>query len=573
MTESLKSALRQSGVLAAWVILAVIWFWPVRRAGWASDIMGLIPMLDQQGFQGWLSAYGAPVLHPLTLGVYALLYEWFGATSLAWFAVWVGLHGLNACLIYTLTNSIGRSLYGQTSKWIAVGAGLLFLLHPYQVEAVTWRATINYLLSTVFLLASTQAAFLYGRDLRSKHLYLMLMLYAGALLSFDLALVGPILLGLSVVLARWPNGGYLVSKPLITTFLASTTTLIIYLLAKWAYVGSMVGHYGAEIHLNYSPSVLLGNFWRLLTKTLFLTRELSFSSKQALDAAFNNLWLTGGLFAVCAVLLLICLSRRRPDARALGLLILMVGIAFAPVSNLFMYYLLAAGGDRYGYLPTAFGAITLSIAVAIVLQNLSFRVARGALVLGALSYLAIMAFVSKQQVQMWAESSFVQRSLVADFARFDPGAQHAAQVPILLTAADNYQGAYLFTDNHLPYQAFASSLRWLGNHTHTDSVREIVTFNQMDLLDSTAAYINNLGEIELNFRQGGNWWWRGGLGLSDYEDDLVRVTAGEPVRICFRQNLPSGKPLLYQTGTTWAQLDPTGLRICSEVDALRATNQ
>lgn len=81
---------------------------------------------------------------PLTYTLYWLEYRWFGQNSFGYHFINLILHSLNGFLLLLLSRRIGVG-------W-ALGAALLFLLHPLHVQAVAWIAQSKTLLSTGFAL-------------------------------------------------------------------------------------------------------------------------------------------------------------------------------------------------------------------------------------------------------------------------------------------------------------------------------------------------------------------------------------------------------------------------------------
>lgn len=152
------------------------------RIGLLSDDYGLLAAA--RGSAGALQAMRSDAFvafyRPLTLFVWWLGDRlWAGAPS-GYHALSVGLHTLNALLVYRLGRRLIPTAYG------ALAAALLFALHPMHVETVTWLAASSDLFCTAFSLSSL---------LLLEH-YLCLPSKAGrpafllgALLSFLLALL------------------------------------------------------------------------------------------------------------------------------------------------------------------------------------------------------------------------------------------------------------------------------------------------------------------------------------------------------------------------------------------------
>lgn len=128
---------------------------------------------------------------PLTYTLYWLEYRIFGENPVGYHLVNIVLHSLNGFLLYLLALRIGLG-------W-ALGAALLFLLHPLHVQATAWIAQSKTLLATFFVLVTLH---LYHSGRR----HLAILSFALSLLAKTSALFLPLAL---LVLDRpktWRDG-------------------------------------------------------------------------------------------------------------------------------------------------------------------------------------------------------------------------------------------------------------------------------------------------------------------------------------------------------------------------------
>ena len=549
--------------LAAFEALALAWYWPARYSGWVTDILGLVPRLETAGLSGAWTGYGSPVFHPLTLGAHYLLWHGAGPQSLPYYLTWTLLHGLTAWMVAEGVRVAAGDLGLRRARESGWWAGLLFAVHPYVVEAVVWRATLNYLLCVPLMLGACWGAYAFAKTGGRGGLLASVTLGGLALLSFDLAWVTWALSGVAALAGA--HGGAAGARRRRVGVVLSLQAIVLlgYLAAKTAVIGDAVGHYGAERHLNADPAIVLPNAWRQLTKLLFLTRQYGVEAKAGLTARLGEPAYYLSLTAASLGLLVWWLVSAAPRSRRwylAGLFGVATVVTLLPTANLYYYWLLHGENDRYSYLPATAACAILALGLG-ALPHRGIRVGAAAVLLVAYAYF------SRVHVGEWVGGASVQAALIDDFPRLPRGRV------IALAAADNYCGTYLFRDANLPYTSLHSHLRFLRGRAPADTVENLVNFNQMHPGDSVAAWVNDRGEIELTFRQGGNWFWRGGIGLSDYERPGFRVTAGYPVRICFKDPLPTSTTLLYPTGGTWTALPHAGLRTCAEVDARAAAAQ
>lgn len=98
------------------------------------------------------------------------------------------LHVLNAVLVTVVLKMLFRR------DWIAIGLGLLFLLHPLHVEAVAWASGRKDVLSTAFALLSVLAYLVYRRDGSRAMYWWSVGLFAAGLASKVMVITLPLLL-------------------------------------------------------------------------------------------------------------------------------------------------------------------------------------------------------------------------------------------------------------------------------------------------------------------------------------------------------------------------------------------
>jgi tetratricopeptide (TPR) repeat protein len=153
------------GVLAAFVLVAFVVFWPALSGEFVSDDLNAIVSNERvtgghslieifSTFSWWGGARAdAPGYRPLTTWSFALNHDLAGSNVFSWHAVNVLLHAVIAWLVYLLAMELGAQAVG------AVAAGSLFLVLPIHVEAVAWIvgraelfATLAYATGLLFVL-------------------------------------------------------------------------------------------------------------------------------------------------------------------------------------------------------------------------------------------------------------------------------------------------------------------------------------------------------------------------------------------------------------------------------------
>lgn len=131
------------------------------------------------------SNYYRPVMHLLLMGSYKL----FGLSPAGYHGVSLAFHVLNAFAVFLIASSALSSREGEDLRMPALGAALLFTVHPANTEPVVWVAAIGELSYTFFFLSAFYVFLLSGKGRGSGLYALSIFVYAVALFSKETATV------------------------------------------------------------------------------------------------------------------------------------------------------------------------------------------------------------------------------------------------------------------------------------------------------------------------------------------------------------------------------------------------
>jgi hypothetical protein len=198
-------------------------------------------------------------------------------------------------------------------------------------------------------------------------------------------------------------------------------------------------------------------------------------------------------------------------------------------------------GDRLGYLASAF--IFLSLCVFL------FSIYRKGAFIIVLLFSVISVFLLNKNLASWKNAGIIQNALEKNFKWED------ADRLFILNIPDNFNGAYLYRDNGSSSK-FKTALQLKENTIIKGDVYEILQFNMTSLDNGIITETIDSLTLKVSFEQWGNWWWRGGIGASDYENELYKVDIDEwshAYIITFKQKRPEDI-FIYQTGNSWQQV-------------------
>ena len=328
---------------------------------------------------------------PLPMLSYLFESVFWGVNPAGYHAVNLLLHIANAILVYAIS---ARALQSQRA---AILAGLIFALHPVQIEVVSVVAQRKTLLATAFLLASLLA---YQRCCAGqRHAYAMAVLcYVGACASKSSVVPFPFLLALyDYTFAR---SRALLRDKLPFLFLAVATTVV-----------SVVSKAGSEVvkapqggSYFVAAVAMVRVFWEYLD-ALLLPLNLSPSYYYSSREVFS---LVNWLAVATLIIAVIGALRWR---RRMPLTFFFVGwfaLSLLPVANIIPIAVLRA--DRYLYLPMVGFAMWAGAGLAHVQTGSWVAGIRAQRLVAALPFIVVMllgvlswryAYVWRSDVSAW----------------------------------------------------------------------------------------------------------------------------------------------------------------------------
>jgi tetratricopeptide (TPR) repeat protein len=146
----------------------------------------------------WAFTTAEPYYHPLPRLSHVAAYGVFGANPRGHHLVTVWLHAVNAgllvCFMTALLGAAGWQADGRR-LWTAAGVGLLFGIHPLQVESVAWMSGRTTLLCALFFVACLWAYLRAARSSRRRAWrWATTALFVGALLAKPMAVSIPLVM-------------------------------------------------------------------------------------------------------------------------------------------------------------------------------------------------------------------------------------------------------------------------------------------------------------------------------------------------------------------------------------------
>ncbi|MBI5916108.1 MAG: hypothetical protein HY842_12095 [Bacteroidetes bacterium] len=542
-------------VLLAFSVSVHLLYGKTVQAGFVTDFTGLMERLDGAPFRDFLHCFGFPALHQVTNFFLFLFVKCFGTNGLPWYLVFTSLHIANGFLGFLLA----KKIFGKTGHdrpfAPALAASLLFLLSPYQADAVVWKVCFNFLFCTLLMFGSLLFLLKYSEQNRRRHLWWSHGLFVVALFTFELALALPLLAWVLIFLPLTPEGEphlpllrriFLRGSPsgVRGVILPHVLLLAGYFLLNKLLLGGWVGHYGEGVHLNFDLRNLAANCLKYFSKYLLFWRDWPHGWKEALMQFFEKPAVAyGGLaLGVLAVVATVVFFKKiQARFRAAALSWALFFLALAPVANLYVAWILQGENDRYGYLASLFFLIGL-----VALLQFFPRWLRCGLLA---AWLLVSVFLLQKMSVNWQQSACIVNGLLRDFRWPD------APEVYVLAFPENYNGVPMFKDFSRKNLALKHALRYVGGQKPVGDFYQIAQINLTSPTDGLTANLDSVGVFRLQFKQWGNWWWLHGIGTGDYQTEQYRFrTDGNGCRVELKKPPKPGAVFIYSDGGRWRDL-------------------
>lgn len=519
-----------------WLILGLscLIFLPAVKAGLVTDFTGFSERIMLYPDESILKKYGYYSIQWVTSLMMYIPYVLWELHRDLWGVYFITLHAINGILLYELAKLFLQRWSISHSSSIALGAAFIFLLHPYQVEPVIWKACISYLLC-VGLMSTSLILFLKKRNY--WYLGWSCFVFLLSLMTIELAFTLPFIIFTLVCCLEESEDWIDTVWKGVTRSLPHLSVLLFYLIwNKWS-EGEFVGHYGARVHLSGNPIDMLSTISKYFYKDLLFIRHWPHPLK---ESVFQ--FLSGWMGILClmvplAVTLLFSKRKKRPFVIFLSF---GFGLALLPISNLFFSFLLFGENDRYGYWGLFFFALLLSY--------LLFKMGKkwGWLFLGL--YLVVATFFTWNTIQDWRSSEISRKSLVNNFP------MEVDKPVILLNIPDNYNGLYMFR-RYGNQSGMYHALKYIEKRKNVPEIIEVYQYNMTDIQNGCKAEMEDTRRTRVEFSQWGNWYWNDGIGGVNVDNKWYSTKIdGHVYRVDWKIN-PDDYAIFVQNGTQWERVN------------------
>ncbi|MBL0292873.1 MAG: hypothetical protein IPQ04_01000 [Saprospiraceae bacterium] len=530
MNKSAKSSFyRWQYLFVFFFAISLFVYFPGRHGGYFTDFIGFIYMYHKDSLSDILLCWHYhSILYLFHLFNY-IIYKIWGVPSIAWHIAFCLLHALVATYLFTVIKNVLTWFDHQSNQLeIAFTAALFFWVSVYHSEVVIWRACAHYMLVSLCILFSLDCIIKFLTTKTSKYFYLSFLGFAVGLLCLEFSFAIPLMIIFILIVhawfhSEWKQGFNNIGK----TILFSASILIVYSLLSKLILNKFIGHYGAEAHTAFHPIQMMSTGIKYLFKHLFLIREYDYDLRLVLFTFFEKPWFVISFYAI-----LICGFIYSIYKKSMGWVIpiffVIGGLIFViPVSNLFFVILLKGENDRYGYVFFMFIAAALAYAF--------FRIPnpiRWAFIFGF--FICNFIFLEKI-IKDYGVGGDVFFASVENFPDINPRSK------MLLNIPDNYRGILLHRMYGYKNHSFGEAMELFRNDPYKGSYAECILFNMEKPTDGCEIKKADKNTWHMKFKQFGNWWWKQGLGASNFENDSMKISIDQwgLAEIVLKKEMPS----------------------------------
>jgi len=350
-----KRETREDLLKAALLVAAVfVVYIPAMKAGfiWDDDsyILNNKNLLTLEGlWRIWFST-DSPQYYPLVFTTFWIEQHIWGLAPSGYHAVNVFLHACNSLLLWAVLRRLNIR-YGFL-------AGLLFAVHPVQVESVAWVTERKNVLSAFFYLLSALSFLKYEDTGQRNSYFASLILFIPALLSKTVTCSLPV----ALLVVRWMRGrkiDFRYISSLLPFFLAG---LAMGLVTVWWEL-NIVGASGSEWALSLADRLMLPGRVALfyISKLLWPANLAFIYPKWAVDASDIAQWAyPAGLIASIVVLFVL---RKKLGRGPLAALLFFLATLFPALGFFNIYpFQYSYVADHFQYLAAS-GVFALAAAI------------------------------------------------------------------------------------------------------------------------------------------------------------------------------------------------------------------
>jgi hypothetical protein len=507
------------------------------------DLLDFLLQYKNEGAGGFLHNFNDASVRPFFHLNQFIGFKLFGMNYWGWHATSISLHTLDALLLLVLTERILKLYRINAAQQMAFFSALLFLISPYHTETVVWGCTLHYHTTLACMLA---ILLLFLRFLQSGNMMVVCaigLLYLIGYFSLEYMLIMPfMLIAMYVFLKDKLQGNG--RKAWMYIIVPQILLIPLFFVVNKLVLGIFVGHYGANLHLNFRlPDIAFNAIRYFFNYTLFLEYLPAFFREQLLFIGAYPIQTALAMAAIATMWYVFFIKDYFPDrANVLLLFSILCLLCLSPIINLKISGFYLKQSDRMGYPGNGFFCVILVQAIFLFPAYLRYCLLT--------LYIICSAFILAQNCYDWKMAGETAQALVADYLQKFPEEQVC-----ILGEADNFNGAYIFTPNVANGRFRYDLDKRLALETGKDyshKIKHLLQFEMLQQEDGVQVSNNGSNHITIQTTNPAGRLIKKYKPAASFEDSTVKATVNDEKNNCvliFKQ--PPAHKLIYQQGRHW----------------------
>jgi hypothetical protein len=480
------------------------------------------------------------------LPVHTIQYKLFGINPWAWHLLFITLHTINACLLFSLVRGLLKDAGVAKADAIAAAGVLLYCVSPYISEVIVWEPSFHFLQGLLLILLVLKAVQRYLNTGAAKYAWAACFIYLLSTFTLEVFYVTPWLVLAMGLFYQYNDTTKKVLGGVAKLFFAPMLLLfVIRLLAYRLCYGDWVSRIGSgtvgmvNLHSFGKPAKYL---FHLLFVGRFWSEDLRHTVYGACDSVAGIC-----LFYGIALLVIVVIGRRFAKMNGIGKVasllfvwMCMVLLVLVPLwfqSDMLVWY------DRYTYFTGAFFYMLVAVAAGFI----SVAYMR----YGVLGLFAVVNLRFAIQVsRYWGKSYKVVNSLLHTIP------DDRSKTMLLLNLPQNMHGvAMIGAEKNSEFKLMHDEL--VPGKPLTNTVYDVLAYNMLTPTDGVNVTVINDSLIKVELNQWGTWWWyetKGGHSYWTGDYKIEHMDVGRWYELTLRK--PADQYLLlYSVGGVWKTVD------------------
>ena len=401
-------------VLFIFLVFAIIIYYNALYVGFISDDFAFFYGIETKSWNSIYDNFSDSFFLPLSHLLQLFLFKIFGENSFIFHLIKIVLHVMIAFQLYLLILQFLDNENKQKYYFFAFITSLIFLILPYQTEAVVWIASNSYVYSLLFGILAIRYYYY-------KKMPLCWIFILASILCKEMGYIIPFV----ILTLEWYFNNI---KTYRRYFPMMLLIVMINLLLRYIVIGSIIGGYGTDIHLNFSVDIILhyiAYFLKFLTFFRFI------------NGVFFFVFVS---FILLIIVYFLSKQNWKIFYKKQLFIIALFLISLLPIINLEITSLYEIESDRYSY----FSTVSVSLALGYLIVYLNLKIARNILIV---FFVVMFSYLSFIDVGKWKVASEICYTYLTQLSKQDINNKRI----LLLNVPDTYKGVYVLRNGVVDY--------------------------------------------------------------------------------------------------------------------------